>query len=1025
MIENTQPNVLFFGEVIPSYSKVSVIHSVPTDEDAVGKAFWKYIGSSNTPSLDIREGELSGAYVLEGLVQNTAYRLEGCFYDAMIDADLLAERVNISISAPRAFVTKEAPYISNLAEVFDPEYSDVGVRSSNISIELGGYAENYVIEVNDGTGWEFLVQTPNTALTLTLPAGTYSFRTYGKISLTFGGQESSEPIEYGAMLAVTGSVSAPTAPFALTGSLGRIQDTFERYDLKLSWEWDRASGGNLRTFIIKGILDTTGTLTPTKTSPEWDAPLIQTSVVSANSVVLTGIPQGGRMFYRVEAIGYDEIVTPSEHLLLIANEANVDTNYVKETGIEVNYAHILAYTTDSVGRHQTFKVDAATGEVSIGKVDPVAGAPITVDPETARVTVRGSVVTDNITAASFVMTQLSSTDRPHIRTANKSNYEDGNPGMYMGYNGNTTDPKFQWEIGDYQNYIKWTGSKLSIKGDIEADTLLLTGAMPDAISDLVADSLQEAKEYSDSQLGTQGLHGSGSYIVKKLTPASDAAKDIDIDALAGRPAQAGDILTYVGTDELSSDSYLRNANTWDPFTLKVNGNAIINGTLATEALTAASVNADGITALNVNVRGKIVAESMTFVPTGELPDEEVPEPVATPVPYGVNLVPYAYQQYQQDEDPYLYFGGAGSYSYNRTPVGNNPDSAGFGVGAWKITNTDASDLGRLYVGNSNLDNSTWAEADYNIPTKHEGVKQYLIITMLVYMEGTASDIQVRPTWLVGESFGWFRKYFTVEANKWLSLTMILRPEDNWPNGDKCILRLARETVGTMYVARLTAEYATSTQTEGTPWEYAAKPSAGSDNYITQTEHIINSNNFKSGKDGAGWAITREGKAEFNDVVVRGRIEALDGVYGGAVVRASGELVWEDVYHNNFFGTTTESDIQYQDVTPRIYPAQGLSVSMHYNTGYTDPSYFDKPPQYSVAMFPSGIWHFNPQLGGGTFVGFTCTVLPILKYNTGGTGSAELMLSFYAFFFGSAPTAPGSRTSKIKWRLIEQLLQEKE
>ena len=133
--------------------------------------------------------------------------------------------------------------------------------------------------------------------------------------------------------------------------------------------------------------------------------------------------------------------------------------------------------------------------------------------------------------------------------------------------------------------------------------------------------------------GTAGKHGNGSFIITLVNssyiPANNSgvpSKDNDILLLAGRAAQAGDILTYQSTTSGSefSSQYLRGASVWTQFTSVINGNQIINGTLAAEKIIAGSITSDHISAGSITgdrinsdsiLTGHIQAKSLTFLTT--------------------------------------------------------------------------------------------------------------------------------------------------------------------------------------------------------------------------------------------------------------------------------------------------------------------------------------------------------------------------------------------------------------------------
>ncbi|MGL5153574.1 MAG: hypothetical protein ACRC9H_01360, partial [Aeromonas veronii] len=95
--------------------------------------------------------------------------------------------------------------------------------------------------------------------------------------------------------------------------------------------------------------------------------------------------------------------------------------------------------------------------------------------------------------------------------------------------------------------------------------------------------------------GKPGNHGAGSYVVTVANQASipnDAGKDNHILQLSGRAAQSADILTYKDDAKTFSKSYLRGVSTWSEFQFVFDGSAIVNGTLAAEALKAETTITD-------------------------------------------------------------------------------------------------------------------------------------------------------------------------------------------------------------------------------------------------------------------------------------------------------------------------------------------------------------------------------------------------------------------------------------------------
>ncbi|MGL4616517.1 MAG: hypothetical protein ACRCVV_22020 [Shewanella sp.] len=116
-----------------------------------------------------------------------------------------------------------------------------------------------------------------------------------------------------------------------------------------------------------------------------------------------------------------------------------------------------------------------------------------------------------------------------------------------------------------------------------------------------------------AQSGEAGKHGAGSYVVVVANISyvpNDAGKDNHILQLAARPAQSGDMLTYT-TPANAADTdkfvrqYIRNANAWEAFIFAVDGSAVINGTLAAQALKAESAIVDKLYISDANAQNEM------------------------------------------------------------------------------------------------------------------------------------------------------------------------------------------------------------------------------------------------------------------------------------------------------------------------------------------------------------------------------------------------------------------------------------
>ena len=133
---------------------------------------------------------------------------------------------------------------------------------------------------------------------------------------------------------------------------------------------------------------------------------------------------------------------------------------------------------------------------------------------------------------------------------------------------------------------------------IPAGTTPLWVTTATAISNTATDTITPSEWAAPvimAQSGVDGKHGAGSYVVTVANQASipnDAGKDNHILQLSGRAAQSADILTYTDGAKTFSKSYLRGASTWSEFQFVFDGSAIVNGTLAAEALKAETTITD-------------------------------------------------------------------------------------------------------------------------------------------------------------------------------------------------------------------------------------------------------------------------------------------------------------------------------------------------------------------------------------------------------------------------------------------------
>lgn len=111
----------------------------------------------------------------------------------------------------------------------------------------------------------------------------------------------------------------------------------------------------------------------------------------------------------------------------------------------------------------------------------------------------------------------------------------------------------------------------------------------------------------DGEPGTPGKHGQGSFRKYAGAIPSNAQKDIDVAAIAGRAAQDGDLMNYYKDDGVASSQYsryfFRQNGGWVESAFVVNGNSVIDGTLAAIKLQAKSITGDQISSATTLLAG--------------------------------------------------------------------------------------------------------------------------------------------------------------------------------------------------------------------------------------------------------------------------------------------------------------------------------------------------------------------------------------------------------------------------------------
>ena len=469
MINNVAPEKLVNIYGAQSYTKLYIQHSFNMDTDLLGKAFWVY----NASQVQVKEwlvtdpGQLGYTSVtIPGLVQDTPYTIKGQFYDQMIDPELLAAKFGINISDSLSLRTKKAPTLTNITVT--ATQVEVGVSNPTVNFFCQGDADFVEIQyklTSDSTWSSCYSGQVTSPISLIMPIGTYNFRIRGNIGLPDGVTiEQSQWYQYPSSVVVQYMQIPPSKPTGIRFAVQKIKDGVERYDVKVEWDWTRANGQQIKQFIVE--------YTPTAkfNASGWTGAQ-QVNTSSTPSQILVNFPFDIEFKLRVVATQWgpnDGTMTTYSDVatMRITTSTPITDNFTKETGVEVGYYGINQYKGTGAQRVQTFKLDQATGNLSIGIADAQGKVPFSFDAVNNIFNVSGRIITDTINAASFVLTNTSGTS-PSLYSQEKPQFGNANQGIWMGYN---STGKFLFDLGNSAQYVRWDGTTLKIQGNVVIGT---------------------------------------------------------------------------------------------------------------------------------------------------------------------------------------------------------------------------------------------------------------------------------------------------------------------------------------------------------------------------------------------------------------------------------------------------------------------------------------------------------------------------------------------------------------------------
>lgn len=465
MIKNPAPAAMVLGSLSTGYTMLMVYHSAYSDPDTVSKSFWLV---KNGIETRIDDPSITTQYaILTGLESGVAYTMAGAYIDSMVDEELLAAKISINLSVPKTFTTKVKPFIVD----YRSEYDNTGIGSGipYLYMTVDGDADFVEIELStDGVKWEQVYRGDKSSeiVITNISSGTYKARIRGVINFSDGESRDVSPwTVYEEDMVVDFTFRPPSAPHDIAFNVARIQDAIERYDVQVVWEWEKGTGAQIKEFIVYY------TSVDSFTANGWDKAL-RINTGGSTSCVISNFPKDIPHIFKVVATSWGASATEgsstSENApFTLTDDTPINDEFTRLTGIEVTYAHIKASANVNGEWLQTFLLDAKTGNLSIGMLDENGIAPISVDAARKVVHVDGRVITKEINAASFILTNLSGKDNPALYSEGKT-YGSNVSGIWMGMD--NTSGKALFDLGNDKNFLRWDGEKLNISGSVIIDS---------------------------------------------------------------------------------------------------------------------------------------------------------------------------------------------------------------------------------------------------------------------------------------------------------------------------------------------------------------------------------------------------------------------------------------------------------------------------------------------------------------------------------------------------------------------------
>ncbi len=491
-IQNVKPGVLSVLSTEQGYTQIKQFFNSDSDYDLSHVGGWRKAAGalrSSATYSQVAYNKDSRVYTFTGLSAGTSYDLTLAFLDNFISGDsalISSEYQNIGslINFTNNTVSTVSPVtisgiVNSITEVA------AGSPFSTLEFTCSGVATELHIEYKPSAGstWSTLYKGPtSSSIKVSVIGGTYNVRYTSRIAFSDGTSESSATTTWGSVVSVESPLAAPSAVTSgVVSAFKSRNNTTAAYDLRINWNYgsDSLSQAKKRNFNI--ALAANPTETTNYASLDWNncykdiavtAPFTIPNVgYRTPYVVRIGVTGWGTSDSAFTYVPVYVTLNTSESAKLgyvLASEIAFPTN----TKIQVDDQFIRAYKVYDAAvpanNVKTFELDAATGNVTIGTVNAAYGnkVPFLFDSTANKLQIDGRVITDQIEAATFVMSWLGGV-APSLRTAGKTSYDGTAAGLWAGYTDAST---FKFNIGDATKFLKWDGSELIISGNVRIGT---------------------------------------------------------------------------------------------------------------------------------------------------------------------------------------------------------------------------------------------------------------------------------------------------------------------------------------------------------------------------------------------------------------------------------------------------------------------------------------------------------------------------------------------------------------------------